>query len=94
LDLANEMIRLSGFEPDKDIPVVFTGSRQGEKITEEFLAAEERITATHNKDIYVIKPSGVQEQKIMTDLDVLSSAVNGRDKDKIIAVLKETAQLK
>jgi FlaA1/EpsC-like NDP-sugar epimerase len=94
LDLANEMIRLSGFEPDKDIPVVFTGSRQGEKITEEFLAAEERITATHNKDIYVIKPSGVQEQKIMTDLDVLSSAVNGRNKDKIIAVLKETAQLK
>lgn len=44
VDLAREMIRLSGFEPDRDIPVVFTGLRRGEKLYEDLLTAERERT--------------------------------------------------
>lgn len=53
LDLAHDLIRLSGFEPGRDIPVTFTGLRRGEKLYEELLTAEEGVTATHHKKIHV-----------------------------------------
>lgn len=53
LDLAENMIRLSGFEPGKDIEIVFTGPRPGEKLFEEILTAEEGTRATRNSRIYV-----------------------------------------
>ena len=52
IDLAKEMIRLSGFEPDKDIAIVFTGVRPGEKLFEEILTAEEGVVATKNHKIF------------------------------------------
>ena len=52
VDLAKNMIRLSGLEPDKDIKIKFTGLRPGEKLFEELLAAEEGTVATQNKKIY------------------------------------------
>ena len=42
-DVACELIRLSGLEPEKDIPIVFTGIRPGEKVFEEVLTAEEGL---------------------------------------------------
>ena len=53
LDLASDLIRLSGFEPGRDIPITFTGLRRGEKLYEELLTAEEGVTATHHKKIHV-----------------------------------------
>ena len=53
LDLAHEIIRLSGLEPDKDIPIVFTGVRPGEKIFEELLTAEEGSVATKYEKIFI-----------------------------------------
>jgi len=55
LDLAKELIRFHGLEPDKDIPIVFTGPRPGEKLREEVLTAEEGTEATAHKQIYVAK---------------------------------------
>lgn len=52
VDLAREMIRLSGFEPDKDIPVVFTGLRRGEKLYEDLLTAEEGTDSTCHEKIF------------------------------------------
>lgn len=52
LDLAKNMIRLSGLEPEKDIKIKFTGLRPGEKLFEELLTAEEGTVATQNKKIY------------------------------------------
>lgn len=53
IDLARNMIRLSGFEPDRDIAIEFTGARPGEKIIEEMLTSQEGTTATKIQNIFV-----------------------------------------
>lgn len=63
-DLARNLIKLSGFEPDVDIKIEFTGLRPGEKLYEELLLAEEGVEATKNNKIYVAKP-------LHTDLVIL-----------------------
>lgn len=52
VDMARELIRLSGFEPEKDIAIEFTGIRPGEKLYEEILTAQEGVTATKHKRIF------------------------------------------
>ncbi len=63
-DLARNLIKLSGFEPDIDIKIEFTGLRPGEKLYEELLLAEEGVQATKNNKIYVAQP-------LHTDLAIL-----------------------
>lgn len=53
LDLAEYMIRFYGLEPDKDIPIVFTGMRPGEKLFEELLTAEEGTDATKHDKVFI-----------------------------------------
>lgn len=69
VDLARDMIKLSGLEPEKDIAIRFTGIRPGEKLFEEILTAEEGSNATKHKRIFVVKPTlidvGVLETEIM-----------------------------
>ena len=75
LDLAKEMIRLSGFEPDVDIPIVYIGIRPGEKLFEELLTAEEGVVATQNQKIFIAKLSGVDEARLRANLDSLAAAI-------------------
>lgn len=63
-DLARNLIKLSGFEPDVDIKIEFSGLRPGEKLYEELLMAEEGLKATKNNKIHIAKP-------INTDLELL-----------------------
>lgn len=56
VDLANNLITLSGFEPNVDIEVKFTGLRPGEKLYEELLMSEEGLTNTDHKKIFIGKP--------------------------------------
>ena len=56
LDLAKNLIRLSGFEPDVDIKIVFTGLRPGEKLYEELLMSEEGLLDTKHKKIFIGRP--------------------------------------
>ncbi len=55
-NLARDLIRLSGLEPDEDIAIIYTGIRPGEKLFEEILTNEEGITATKHHRIFVGKP--------------------------------------
>ncbi len=59
VDLARQMIRLAGFEPDKDIKIVYTGIRPGEKLYEEILTAQEGVSATLHRRIFVARPDGI-----------------------------------
>ena len=56
VDLARDLIKLSGFEPDTDIQIVFTGIRPGEKMYEELMTNEERGGETPHEKIFVAKP--------------------------------------
>jgi len=88
-DLAKELIRLSGLEPDKDIAIVYTQPRPGEKIFEEILTAEEGTMATANRKIFIAKLSSVDEEKLNSGLAKLSVLAHNRDKVNIIKTLKE-----
>ena len=86
LDLARELIKLSGLRPDIDIPIVFTEPRPGEKFFEEILTAEEGTIATQNEKIFKAKLSNVDENKLNSGIGALKTAT---DKEAIIKVLKE-----
>jgi len=86
LDLARDMIRLSGYEPDVDIPIVFSGLRPGEKLFEELLGAEEGSEPTEHARIFkartrAVRPEGETLLKIEKLINVCS---DGSDRDSII----------
>ncbi len=75
LDLAREMIRLSGYEPDTDIPIRIIGIRPGEKLSEEVVAPGERVRATAHPKVQQIEEPGqapVLSPEELADLDALA----------------------
>ena len=75
LDLAKNLILLSGHKPDEDIPIVFTGLRPGEKLYEEMLMDEEGLQETENKLIHIGKPIEMDEEAFMKQLEELKEYV-------------------
>ena len=71
LDLAENLIRMSGFVPYQDIDIQFSGLRPGEKLFEELLMDEEGLQDTENKLIHIGKPIKLDEQKFLSSLDEL-----------------------
>jgi FlaA1/EpsC-like NDP-sugar epimerase len=82
-DLAKNLIKLSGFEPDTDIKIEFTGLRPGEKLNEELFLVDEMMKATTKNKIYVI-------QSVFTGFNELRSKIEGfesinmDDRDEVI----------
>lgn len=69
--LARNLIKLSGYKPDIDIKIVYTGLRPGEKLYEEKLMAEEGMQTTPNKMIHIGKPIEFDPEKFIVDLQEL-----------------------
>lgn len=76
LDLATNLIRLSGYIPGVDIKIKFTGLRPGEKLYEELLMEEEGLGETENSQIFIGKPLKIDQEKFLHQLDELYSACN------------------
>lgn len=89
LDLAHEMIKLSGYEPNKDIPIVFTGVRPGEKLLEEILNPEEGVIATKNKKIFITKLSKVNEEKLDRGFKKLKTVIQTGNQREIRNILRK-----
>ena len=88
LDLAENLIRLSGFTPGKDIEIKFTGLRPGEKLYEELLMDEEGLQATENELIHIGKQIEINYQEFYGKLSELRHAANeGGD---VVKLLHET----
>ena len=81
LDLAKNMIRLSGYTPEKDIAIEFTGLRPGEKLYEELLMDEEGMTETPNKLIHIGHPINVDEDRLYYALQVMKEAAENETDD-------------
>lgn len=88
VDLAKEMIRLSGFEPDVDIAITFIGTRPGEKLFEEILTAEEGTAATHNNKIFVANMAVCDMATIQKYITKLRQVVVGGSKSAAVEALK------
>ncbi len=73
LDLAENLIKLSGYRVGIDIPIVFTGLRPGEKLYEEMLMKEEGMQDTANKLIHVGRPIEFNEEEFFTELEKLKN---------------------
>ena len=85
-DLAKQLIRYKGYEPDVDIKIEITGLRPGEKLYEEILMDEEGLKETPNKLIHIGRPIEMDEDKFLNDLDsLIKSAYENKDdiKDKV-----------
>ena len=80
-ELAENLIRLSGYEPDRDISIEYTGLRPGEKLYEELLMKEEGLQETANKLIHIGKPIEMEEELVLKEVEELDKAAKEEAED-------------
>jgi len=88
-DLAKKMIRLSGFEPGKDIDIVYTGLREGEKLHEELLRDEEDTLPTHHPKILKARVKEADYHHVVSLIELFNDLLFDRNELKILALMKE-----
>ncbi|MDE0482471.1 MAG: nucleoside-diphosphate sugar epimerase/dehydratase [Candidatus Poribacteria bacterium] len=89
LDLARDLIRLSGLELDKDIKIDFTGLEPGEKLYEELLTPQEGVTATKHQRIFVTQMENIAEEQLLSQISELSELADALDTEGIVAKFQE-----
>ncbi|MBN8621520.1 MAG: polysaccharide biosynthesis protein [Flavobacteriales bacterium] len=88
LDLATRMIKLSGFEPNTDIKIIYTGLRPGEKLYEELLSDDAKTLPTHNEKIMVSKDPTMAFDEIEHYANRITKAALRREKVEVVQILK------
>ena len=89
LDLATNLIKLSGLEPGVDIKINYSGLRPGEKLYEELLMAEEGILETYHEKIFIGKPIDLDKESLNLKLNKLKEIIKNEEIDLIEPLMKE-----
>ncbi len=89
VDLARDMIRLSGLEPGRDVKIVFTGLRPGEKLYEELLIEGEEVKATLHEKIKVVRAGDTDFQSQIEKIEDLLDALQDGISDEMIKKIRE-----
>jgi FlaA1/EpsC-like NDP-sugar epimerase len=89
LDLAEDMIRLSGLTPYEDIDIVFTGVRQGEKLFEELEITGENLEKTHHPKIFIGKIAPYSNDEVARIVNAFTDAVKDSDEQQIRRLFNE-----
>ena len=93
INLAKDLITLSGLEPEIDIPIKITGIRPGEKLNEELLTAAEGTKSTKYKKIFIAKPESINPENLLKDLDDLQRYIPAGEKERIVKKFREMGVL-
>ncbi len=89
INLAKDLITLSGLEPEIDIPIKITSIRPGEKLNEELLTAAEGIKSTKKEKIFLAKPDTIDPKKLLKDINDLEKFTLAGEKEKIVKKFRE-----
>jgi FlaA1/EpsC-like NDP-sugar epimerase len=92
VDLAKNLILLSGLKPDEDIKIEFTGMRPGEKLYEELSTLLEDTIPTGHEKVRIFVGNGMPEEDMLTWIDSLRSICEARDTGRLVVALKEIVQ--
>jgi len=93
VDIARNLISLSGLEPGRDIEIKFTGLREGEKLKEEILLHKEKDSVTRHDKIFITKTSNLEPSKLRMHIKELHRFAQLMEADKVIAKMKEIIKL-
>ncbi len=89
IDIATKLINFSGLKPGKDVEIVFTGLRPGEKLHEELYWQGEGIVPTENKKITMLKPNGLYPDRLYAQLKELEESSHFNNIEGVYTSLKE-----
>jgi FlaA1/EpsC-like NDP-sugar epimerase len=89
--MAKKLIRLCGYQPETDIPIIFTGARKGEKLNEELRMNEEEVVYTSNQKIMILKNTkkDLDMKKFKKSLSKILKAAENFDSVEIRKLLKK-----
>jgi FlaA1/EpsC-like NDP-sugar epimerase len=88
-DLAKDLIKLSGLEPDRDVEIEIVGLRPGEKLYEELLMAEEGLKKTQHDKIYIAMPLHIDKEEFMKNLLELQVIAENGDEEELFRKIEE-----
>ncbi len=89
IDLARDLIRLSGFEPEIDIKIKISGLRPGERMHEKLVAEKEKIQATQHEKILIVKPNEVEAKKLSEVVKELEKLAAEEDIQGLVRKIRE-----
>lgn len=88
IDLAKKMIQLSGLEVGKDIEIIYTGLRSGEKLYEEIFSSTENTMPTYHHKILIAKTREESYEKVKRDIELLINSAEDYDELKLVGIMK------
>jgi len=91
VDLAHNLIRLSGYEPENDIKIQLTGLRPGERLREELVMEKEDLVVSEHEKVFIVQNHRFDSTAFRCDLEKLRPLIAARDREAAVAHLKSMA---